>query len=316
MALLLFPKKQQTVLGVDLGATAVKIVELNRSDAGLGLKGFASVPIAPEVMIAHTIQEPAALSTALKLALTEAEVTTLYAAIALPAALVITKTFSVEAGLSDEELEAYMQLEAADSLPYSLAEVYRDFCVLRTDEKDPTKVTVLLVAARKQVVDSRIQVLQEVGLKVTCVEVHSFVLERMLNYLNSMQPMGKTIAVVELSRAMITFSVVHDGYAIYSREEPCVSLAGIEIDSFIPLLRRFIQFFISSGHPHPIDKIFFTGVEDYLKDLYERVREDFSIPCVLMTPFQYMHLPSPIPHDTSSFAIACGLALRQYDDRN
>lgn len=313
---LLFPKKQRTVLGVDLGATAVNIVELGRSDAGLSLKCFASVSITREVMSAHTIQDAAALSTALKLALTEAEASTAYAAIALPAALVITKTLSVDAGLGDEELEAYMQLEAADSIPYPLEEVYRDFCVLRTAEKDPTKVTVLLVAARKQVVDSRIQVLQEAGLKLTCVEVNSFVLERMLNYLNGMQPMGKTLAVVELSRNLVTFSVVHNGYAIYSREEPGVSLTGIEIDSFITLLRRFIQLFLSSGHPHNIDKIFFTVAEDYLKGLYERVREDFSMPCALMTPFQNMLLSSPIPHDTSSFAIACGLALRQYDDRN
>lgn len=311
---LLFPKKQRAVLGVDLGATALKIVELDRSNAGLSLKSIATVPIAPGVIVAHTIQDIPALGAALRLALSEAKVSATDAAIALPATLVISKTLLVDALLSDEELEASVQLEAAASIPYPLDEVYRDFCVLGLDEKDTSKTTVLLVAARKQVVDSRIQVLKDAGLEVTCVEVRNFVLERMVNYLNSLQPMGKTIAVVEIDVLTITFNVVHDSYALYSREEPCGNVISIEIDAFIPLLRRFMQLFFSSGHSGVIDRILFIGTGPCPENLCEQIRESLSIPCLWMDPFKNMVLSDPLQHAASSFAIACGLALRNHYD--
>lgn len=314
---LLFPKKQRAVLGVDLNAASVNLVELSRRKTGFYLKGFAKIPLPPDAIVAHTIQDSAAVSAALKLALTEVQTSTTHAAIALPATLVISKTLQVDATLRDEELEAYMQLEVAASIPYPVDEVYRDFCVLGLDEKDLSKATILLVAARRQSVDSRIRVLKDAGLHVAYVEVQSFVLERMVNYLNSLQFMGKTIAVVEINAPTVTFNVVHNGYAIYSREEPGINLGALEIESLLPLLRRFIQWFLSSGYSESIDKILFMDAKGYLADGYDRMTESLSIPCTVMDPFQNMPLsisPLPLPVVKSSLSIACGLALRGIHD--
>lgn len=310
---LLFHRKRPAVLGVDLGAAAVKVLELSRSAEGLRVEGFASVAIAPGLITDNTIQDVAALGAALTLALAQAKVSAAHAAIALPATLVISKTLQVDATLPEEELEATMQLEAASSISFPLTEVYRDFAVLGLHEKDPAKMDVLLVAARRAPVDTRVLVLHNAGLSVDCVEVETFTMERVVNYLNLAE--DKTIAVIQVSAAMITLTVIYRKRVIYSREELCGNAATLDVDLLMPLLRRFLQLFLSSASSHTIDQIWLTGEGAHTMGLCDRIAESLAISCGIMQPLHTMSLAATVDaaalaQAAPSLALACGLALR------
>lgn len=296
-----FQKKPPLILGVDFNASAVNVVALRVGQKEWQVESIGSVPLAPQVIVDHCIQDALALGSALQSALPEMALKNSCVMLSLPVERVIEKTVLVEATLSEEELEAHMQLEAAASIPYPLAEVYRDFCVLGRNPKDPHKIEVLLVATRKENVDSGVRVLQEVGLNVHSIEVHSFALERMVNYLNSLKEIGETIAVLQCS-STIAFTVIHKGRAVYHREE-------ISTSDLTPLLRRWVQLFLSTGYTETLHRILFIGSDP---NSCRRISEHLSIPCSMFEPFQGMSFSSEnvLPADTSCFALACGLALK------
>lgn len=293
-----FQKNLPLILGVDFNATAVNVVALRACQEEWRVEGVGSVLLAPQVIVDHRIQDPQALRTALQLALTGMGVKKGAVMLSLPVERVIEKTMLVDATLSQEELEAHMQLEAAASIPYPLTEVYRDFCVL---ERDIHKMEVLLVATRKENIESRVKVLQEAGLDVHSVEVHNFALERMVNYLNSLQVMGETIAVLQCSTA-ITFTVIHKRRAVFHREETSTS-------DLTSLLRRWVQLFFSTGYANTLHKILLIGADT---TFCQMITENLAISCSVLAPFQGMSFSSEngMPTNTSCFSLACGLALK------
>ncbi len=291
-------KKPPLILGVDFNAAGVNVVALRACQKEWRVEGVGSVLLAPQVIVDYRIQDTGALGTALQLALTGMGVKNGAVMLSLPVERVIEKTILVDATLSEEELEAHMQLEAAASIPYPLTEVYRDFCIL---DRDIHKMEVLLVATRKENIDSSVKVLQETGLDVHSVEVHSFALERIVNYLSSLQAMGETIAVLQCSTA-ITFTVIHRERAVFHREE-------ISTSDLTSLVRRWVQLFFSTGYANTLHKIFLIGSDT---TLCQTIGENLAISCSVLAPFQGMSFSSEhlLPANTSCFSLACGLALK------
>ncbi len=315
---LLFPRKAHAVLGLDINATAVRILELRRTDKQLGVQSLAIVPLMPNAIVDNLIKSPQDVISAIKAALGQMHFSTRHVGIALPTTAVISKTVTIDAGLSEEELEAHVQLEAATAIPFPLDEVCMDFSVLGVNEKDFTKVDVLLVAARLAQVDARRNVVETAGLVVDYIEVDSFAVERCVNYLRY-KDAPKTIAAIDFGPTTMTLTVIHQRRVIYTHEE-LLSVQPLT-ESLTPLLRRAMQMFLSSAKSHPVDEILLSGSE--LNGLTAIVSDDLSLPVTIINPFHAMLLTDTVnalqlQQEASAFTIACGLALRglMHYDRN
>ncbi len=353
---LLFPRKSHSVLGVDLSSTAAKVLELSYSSGRYKVESFGLATIPPEAIVENNIKDFAVVTEALKLALERAKVSTRYAAIAMPSTAVISKILQVDASLSDDELEAHIQLEAATLIPFPLAEVRMDFTVLEINEKDASKMNVLFVASRTENVDARVDVLEDAGLTVDFVDVETFAVERSVNFLRTLLPdqgVDKTIAVIDFGATMTTLTVLHNMRAIYSREEVfggrqlteaiqrryhlsyeeagrMKKMGGLPADyeeevlkpfreSLIPLVRRSMQFFLSSGYSHNVDFILLAGGGAHLNGLSEMLADRLSAPCVIADPFENMSLARGLNEDSlrldaPAFMVSCGLALRGFPE--
>jgi type IV pilus assembly protein PilM len=315
---LLFPRKAHAVLGLDISATAVKILELRRANKQFWVQGLAVVPLIPNTIVDNLIKSPQSVITAIKAALEQTHFSTRHVGIALPAAAVISKTVVIDAGLSEEELEAHVQLEAATAIPFSLDEVCMDFSVLGVNEKDPTKVDVLLVAAHLAQVEARRDVVETAGLLVDCIEVESFAVERCVHYLRYKDD-PKTIAMFDLGKVTMILVVIHQRRVIYTHEELLSSQSLTE--SLTPLLRRAMQMFLSSAQSYPIDEILLSGSD--ISRVAAIISDDLSLPVTIINPFHTMLLADTVnvlqlQQEASAFTIACGLALRglMHYDRN
>jgi type IV pilus assembly protein PilM len=300
---LLFPRKMRPVLGLDIGATVIKMVELRCMHQQLWLQRFAVVPF----------PHAAALSAAIQEAYTQMCTATRDVAIAMPAAAVISKTLQVDVALPEEELEAHIQLEAAAALPFPLDEMCMDFSVLGCNEINPAKADVLLVAARKAQVALRCDSIISAGLAVDSIDVEIFALERVVNYLNHADAV-KTIALFHFDETTITFMVLHQRRVIYTHEELySVQQLTETIESLVPLLHRAMQFFISSIPNHPVESILLSGLR--VSVLSTIVADELSLPVTIVNPFQAMSLAavvneSQLQQQAATLTIACGLALR------
>lgn len=226
-------------LGVDLGVSSVKVIELSRSGQRFKVEAIAIEPF-PEGAIAD--RNPSDLDqvgAVIKRAFKASKSRLKNAATAVPTSSVITRTIPMPVEFGEEEIEANIQLDASQYIPFPLEEIHLDFQPQGTSKTDPGSQNVMLVASRQENVDLRREVLQEAGLKTMIVDVEAYALE------NSFQLLSQSIlkkqsdqksadasrlspnkqissglnAVVDIGARITTLYILQGGKVVFTREQ-------------------------------------------------------------------------------------------------
>ena len=270
-------------------------------------------------------------------------------AMALPASAVITKRIALPANLREEELEMQVESEANQYIPFM------DFQVLGAIPNAPDDVEVLIAASRKEKVEDRVAVAQAAGLKPMVVDVESYsarsAIERLIEQLpNSGE--GLVIAVFYIGANTTSVTVMHDGEAIYEREQPfggqqltgdISRTYGIPteeaeqkkrsgdlpadyetavlkpfIDTATIEITRALQFFFTSTPYSRVDQIMLAGGSAVLSGLPDALMERSQVPASVISPFKGMEISSNIREkqlrlDAPALLTPCGLAMRRFD---
>lgn len=214
----LIKKKANTLLGIDISSTSVKLLELSRSGGRYKVEAYAVEPLPPNAVVEKNIVELEGVGQALSRVLVKAKTNLKSAVVAVAGSAVITKTIEMEAGLSEDELENQLKIEADQYIPYPLEEVAIDFEVQGLSARNPERVDVLLAACRKENVEVREAALALAGLTAKVVDVEAYALERSYALLSSQLGADTdqlTVAVVDIGATMTTLSVLHNGRTIY-----------------------------------------------------------------------------------------------------
>lgn len=127
MVLGLFKKKQVPVIGIDISSTAVKVLQLGKVGNRYRVDRYAVEPLPQGVVVERDIRDTEAVGNAIKKAVDKARTTTKYAAVAVSGSAVITRSIQMEKGLTDQEMEDVIKVEADQYIPYPLEEVNLDF---------------------------------------------------------------------------------------------------------------------------------------------------------------------------------------------
>lgn len=218
----LFRKKPVPVLGIDVSSTSVKLIELRRHDQRFRVESFAVEPLAQNAVIEKNISNLEAVTEGLRGAVRRSQTKLRQAAVAVPGSSAISRTLTLAAGLSEDELEAQIQLQADQYVPYPLEEVNLDFQVLGPSERDPNELEVLLVASRSENVDVRVDALEAAGLKAQLVDVESYSLEETFTRLIAPElpeAAEGTVAVVDVGATMTTLTVFETQQIVYTRDQ-------------------------------------------------------------------------------------------------
>ena len=174
-----FSPKTPPLIGLDIGSSSVKIVELSEAGKGvMRLERYAIEPLPRGAVVDGNIDKIEVVADAVKRAWRKAGGKVRNAAMALPASAVITKRIALPANLREEELEMQVESEANQYIPFALDEVSLDFQVLGPIPNAPDDVEVLIAASRKEKVEDRIAVAQAAGLKPVVVDVELYALAR------------------------------------------------------------------------------------------------------------------------------------------
>ncbi len=216
-----FATKTPPLIGLDIGSSSVKIVELSEAGKGtMRLERYAIEPLPRGAVVDGNVDKIDVVADAVKRAWRRAGGKIRNVAMALPASAVITKRIALPGNLREEELEMQVESEANQYIPFALDEVSLDFQVLGAIPNAPDDVEVLIAASRKEKVEDRIAVAQAAGLKPVVVDVESYTarsaIERLIEQLpNSGE--GLVIAVFYIGANTTSVTVMHDGEAIYER---------------------------------------------------------------------------------------------------
>jgi len=335
-------RKKPPLLGIDISTAAVKLLELSRNGQRYRVESYAVAPLPLDAVIDKNIAKVEIIGNVIKSVIKQSGTRLKHAAVAVPSSSVITKVISMPASLSEDELEAQIELEADQYIPYSLDEVSLDFEVQGRAEKNPDMVDVLLVASRKENVEDRVAALEMAGLKAEVVDVESYALENACNLILDQLPHynpDQTIAVADVGSTMTTLNVIHKRRIIYTREQGFggkqlteeiqrryglsyeeAGLAkkhgGLPDNYVLEVLEPFkqamaqqigrsLQFFLSSSSHRTVDGLVLAGGCGSIQGIDRFVESTLGIPTTAANPFVTMSLaPRVKPQSLSNDAPA------------
>lgn len=352
MVLGLFNKKASSLLGIDIGADSVRLLQLGRAGHRYRVEAYGIEPLSAGAVIEKNITEPEVVGHALARLLLRVRPTSKNAAVALAGSAVICKTVEMEAALTDDERETRLRLEADQYIPYPLDDAAIDFDVQGYSMRNPDRVNVLLAACRKEHIEVREAALGLAGLKARVVDLEQCALERAFAQVGDQTVSDMPVALIDVGSALTTLNILRDGRIIFTREQSFgthplshevrrryglsleeAALAQkqgglpddyrLEVlpafeDAWLRQLMQSWQLFLESGGQHPPDCILLAGAHAVLPGLSALIQERLGIPASVIDPFSGMSVGSKVDSealaaDAPALMIACGLALRGFD---
>lgn len=328
----LFQSQSPALIGVDISSSAVKMVEIEQVGKNLlRVERYAIEALPKDAVADGNIMNLEAVAETMRRAWKRMGTRVKCVSLALPAAAVITKKIIVPAGLREDELEAQVETEANQYIPFALDEVNLDFQVLGPSPSGPEDVEVLIAASRKEKVEDRVAAAESAGLKALVVDVESYATQTACELVAQQLPNAgrdQTIAVVDIGAAMMHINVLHNNQSIYMREQSFggnqltqeiqrrYSLSSDEADiakrqgglpenyesevlqPFMDTLAlevaRAIQFFFSSSQFNRVDHILLAGGCAMIPGLDEIVATRAQASTMIANPFASMALSTRI----------------------
>jgi type IV pilus assembly protein PilM len=168
-----------------------------------------------------TLVDPEAVGEAIRRAVKRSGAKSHEAAIAISGDAAITKVIQMPRGLRDSELEAQVEMQADQYIPFPMDEVSYDYEVIGPSEKDAESIDVLLVASRTDNVAQRRSAVVAAGLTTRIVDVEAFALENACRLMTHQMPDGgidHSVAVVDFGASSTTFSVLRNLKVVYTRD--------------------------------------------------------------------------------------------------
>ena len=203
------------MLGLDIGSTAVKLLELSHTADGYKVESCGIAPLHNQAVVEKQIKDVESLGHCIQQLVADCKPRSKQVAVAMAGSAVISKQIAMPAGLNEWEMESLLQTEADQHIPYPLEEVALDFKVQETPDAEAQEVGVLIVACRKEHIEMREAALKLGGLHAKVVDLEAYCMQRALAHTSSRLgfPQASTteeppvIAVVDIGATMTTLSV-------------------------------------------------------------------------------------------------------------
>jgi len=325
-------RKAPPLLGVDISASGVKLVELaSGQKTALRLERYAIEPLERGAITDGNIEKPEVVVDALLKGLKRLGSRAREVAIALPSSAVITKRITLPAGLREEDYELQVESEASQYIPFAIEEVNLDFQILGPSAADPEEVDVLLAASRKEKVEDRVAVAEMAGLRPVVMDVEPYALRAALDHVTSRLPnggQGQVIAVFDVGATVTRLTTVLNGVTVFERDQAfgglqltqdIVRLYGLtpeeaearkrtgdlpdnyHADVLRPFVEqgatdvsRALQFFFTSTPYTRVDRIYLSGGSAVVPGLAEAIGERTQVLTEVLSPFDGMEVAAGV----------------------
>ena len=164
---------------LDIGTSAIRVIELSRTSGGWNLNKYASVPVDMRIAGSDSVEDQRKLSEIITTAIGQSGIKTKNVVLGAPS----TRTFATVIELADmppAELASTIKYQAEQYIPMSVDEAKIDWAVLGRSPKDPTKNEVLLASVANSFSEQRLDLVEGLGLNVVAIEPDSIAVCRAL----------------------------------------------------------------------------------------------------------------------------------------
>jgi len=343
------------IIGLDIGSSYLKAVQLKETRSGYELELFDTVPISPELIVEGSIIDAIRLTEALRELVRKARIKAKDAVISISGhSSVIIKRISLPE-MSEEELSESIKFEAEQYVPFDIEDVNLDFQILGPKE-EPGQMDVILVAVKKDVINDYVSVVKEAGLNTVIVDVDAFALENMYG-INYEIEAGRNVALVNIGASAINMNILKAGVSVFTRDssigsnihtdalqkefnityeeaerlkrgelpekvkpEEATSVMVNASNEIFGEVSRSLDYFKSSTLQAEVQEVILSGGCALIKDFPRLLSEKIGIPVMLAQPFKNIMIPKKLDmtfiEETAAIAaVAVGLAIRRPGDR-
>jgi type IV pilus assembly protein PilM len=340
--------KKKSCVGLDIGSSSIKVVEVEDVGEGASLVNFGIGELLPEAIVDGEIMDRQVVVDSIRNLIESRAIKDKRVATAVSGRAVIVKKILMDRLGEDDAREA-IHWEAEQHVPYDVSDVVLDFQILKTDV-GPKQMQVLLVAAKKEMLNVHVDLIKEAGLVPDLIDVDAFAVQNALEA-NYDFTADDVITFVNIGAERTNVSIVKDGIPHFtkdlslggntvaealqrehglSQEEAIRVLTGQQEDSYnIPqfvqvacddlviTLDRALAYLKTSSEAEGLTKIFLSGGGSHLAGVKELLTERFSVPAEIANPLLRVGYDVSLfegddpPAEAPSLAVAIGLALRK-----
>jgi type IV pilus assembly protein PilM len=207
--------RKKTTVGLDIGSGLVKVAVIDHAKGDPELTRVVITPLLADAIVEGEIMDPGIVSEAITATLGAAGVTTKEVVTAVGGRDVIIKKIQIER-VKEQQARELMRWEAEQHVPFDMESVELDFQILDPDADTP-EMSVLLVAAKRELVEAKLRVLTEAGLTPVIVDVDAFALHNAFER-NYPDAMSGVVALVNIGHEVTNVNILDEGVPILTRD--------------------------------------------------------------------------------------------------
>jgi type IV pilus assembly protein PilM len=314
--------KKKAIVGVDIGSSAVKAVELKAGGKGgseYQLVNIGLEPLPPEAIVDGAIMDSGSVIDAIQRLFSASKIKTSDVATSVSGNAVIVKKISLPQ-MSNEELAESIHWEAEQYIPFDIQDVSIDYEVIEGGGSGGN-MDVLLVAVKKDKISDYTSAITQAGKTPSMVDVDVFALQNCYEINYGSDP-GRVIALLNVGASIMNINIIKGGTSIFNRDiavggnqytdaiqkdlnlsfEQAESLKkggrveGAAVENLHPILQavsenialeiqKTFDFFKATSSEDRIDRIFLSGGTSKVHGLRDLLAERFDAGVEIMNPF-------------------------------
>lgn len=322
----IFNPKSRPLIGLDISSSSVKLVEL--SDLGKGgycVERYAIQSLPRDAVVDGNIANLEAVAEAVRRGCKALGSAAKLVAMALPASAVITRKIVLPADLGEQDMEAQVEAEANQYIPFALEEVNLDFQILGPSPHNPEEVELMIAASRKEKVEDRVAVAELAGLRPWVMDVETYATQAAFEWVKKQLPdegRDQVIVLVDVGANILNVTILRNEQVVYGREQAFggsqltqeimraygmnheeaeaakrsrslpenydAEILGPFLDNLALEVSRALQFFFTSTQFNQVDHIVLAGGCALIPGIDEVVAGRTQIKTIIANPFASM----------------------------
>ncbi|MBS0014274.1 MAG: type IV pilus assembly protein PilM [Desulfobacterales bacterium] len=318
--------KKNQLVGLDIGSRSVKVAEAVESKKGWLLKKFGAIEVAPGAIEDGMIKDPETIAEAIRELFQLYNIGQSNVAISIGGYSVIVKNITIQ-NMPEDQLYESLNFEAEQYIPFDINDVNLDFQILGENENNPNQINVLLVAAKKEMIDDYVNLMDMAGLNLCIIDIDAFCLQNIynLNYPQSTE----SIALIDIGASKTSLNILKENNSVFLRDvslgcnqinQKIASLAGCSLAEAEALklsenpdrisssdlqeivsavvsdwcneIRRALDFFYSTNPEDQIRQIMLSGGGANIKQFRDLLAVQASADVQAINPFEHFEIKS------------------------
>ena len=212
-----FLRRNRTTVGLDIGSSYVKAAVVDHSGPQPELTRLSYLPLVADAIVEGEIMDPPIVAETIRAVIESLGVTPRQVVTAVGGRDIMIKKIQMDRMAPDDAREV-IRWEAEQYVPFDMSSVQLDFQVL-DPHADGLQMSVLLVAAKRELVDQRVMLLREAGLSASVVDVDAFALHNAFGH-NYPDADRGVVALVNVGHEISTILIQQDGVPVVNRDLP------------------------------------------------------------------------------------------------